>query len=66
MRRGKTRLFPSFNLILEIFVEAPNIPGQIVGVASVYHYAERNAEDRRQTSTKRFNSAELGHYDIIL
>ena len=47
MRMGKTRLFPSFNLILEIFVEAPNIPGQIV-----------NAELRADTGN--FRSAALG------
>ena len=28
--RGKVYLFPSFNFVLETFVEAPNIPGQIV------------------------------------
>ena len=30
MGRNKTRLFPSFDLIFETFVEASNIPGQVV------------------------------------
>ena len=47
MRRGRTRLFPSFNLILEIFVEAPNTPGQVM-----------DAELR--AGTGEFGSAALG------
>ena len=47
VRGGKTRLFPSFNLVLEIFVEAPNVPGQIVD-------AELGAD------TGKFGSAALG------
>ena len=47
MGRNKTRLFPSFDLIFETFVEASNIPGQVV-----------NAE--LLADTGKFRSAALG------